>query len=240
MPVRPVSIQPPQANVAAAISALRFEIVLVRRALVLRRIKAGFNPDQPRDEQGRWSGGGTSAVSAQRRRGGLGRFPNATPGEAAGLAAAEARANAAIARAQAVDPNFRPSPSFSETIQGETTARLSEAREAEAHVRAIETYHANRPAIERLMPGGREVGEQLRGASDNIRTLSSERFKPFVDFVLRDASELESYPRYEGRAFRLPDSSIVGLRYSRDHGETLDVLQSNHPIIENGYKVHQR
>ena len=91
------------------------------------------------------------------------------------------------------------------------------------------------------MPGGREVGERVRGAGENIRTLSSEHFRPFVYFVLRDASELESYPRYDGRAFRLPDSSIVGLRYSRGHGETIEVLiSSDRNLIPKGYKVHQK
>lgn len=238
MPAGSITVQASRGNVDYAIATLRFEIALVRRALMRRRIKAGFNPDQPRDEDGRWSGGG--AVSAQRRRGGLGRFPNATPGEAARLTVAEAQANAAIARAQAMDPNFRSSSSLSETVEGEIAARLGEAREAEAHVRAIENYHANRPAIERLMPGGREVGERLRGAGENIRTLSSEHFRHFADFVLRDAEELSSYSNYSGRAFRLSDGSIIGLRYSRGHGETLEVLiSSNGTLVKNGYKVHQ-
>ncbi len=44
------------------VAATRFEIVMRRHALAL---KAGFNPDQPRDEQGRWTdAGGARSIDA--------------------------------------------------------------------------------------------------------------------------------------------------------------------------------
>lgn len=42
------------------VAATRFEITMHRHALAL---KAGFNPDQPRDEQGRWTDAGGGAIA---------------------------------------------------------------------------------------------------------------------------------------------------------------------------------
>lgn len=42
------------------VAATRFEIAMHRHALAL---KAGFNPDQPRDEQGRWTDAGGGAIA---------------------------------------------------------------------------------------------------------------------------------------------------------------------------------
>ena len=47
-------------------------------------------------------------------------------------------------------------------------------------------------------------------------------------------------PRYDGVIYRREDGSEIGLRISRDHGLTLDVLRSNDPLIRNGFRIHQR
>lgn len=61
-----------------------------------------------------------------------GQWLQPTPAQAARLAVAESRANAAIERVREIEPNWRPSASAYETIEGRITSAESEAREAEA------------------------------------------------------------------------------------------------------------
>jgi hypothetical protein len=57
-----------------------------------------------------------------------------TPGQAARLAAAEARADEAIGRVREIDPNWKPSPSLYGSVEGLIAAREAEAREAQARL----------------------------------------------------------------------------------------------------------
>jgi hypothetical protein len=56
------------------------------------------------------------------------------PGQAARLAAAEARAQDAIRRVREIDPTWRPTPSLRTTPEGEIATAEAEAREAEARL----------------------------------------------------------------------------------------------------------
>ena len=122
--------------------------------------KAGFNPDQPRDDHGKWTDGGRSGdagkvggdharstdISAQRR---IGPRPTGTPTQHARLDAAIANAREAVARVQRLDPNWRSesATSFDHRSSMEVMIRAKEAetREAEARFialsRAARTYH---------------------------------------------------------------------------------------------------
>lgn len=120
-----------------------------------RAVKAGFDPNQPRvpagsgRPSGRWIDGGGGAQIAQnfprsgrgsgqvRLRGG--QVVEATPAQEARLALAEAHAQAAIRRVQELDPDWRPTPSLTETVEGEIAAARAEALEAEA--RSAELGH---------------------------------------------------------------------------------------------------
>ncbi len=88
------------------------------RAPTPSKQKAGFNPDQPRDDHGKWTDSGHDAgkdgperdlpstdISAQRR---IGARPAGTPAQHARLDAAIANAREAIARVQQLEPNWRP------------------------------------------------------------------------------------------------------------------------------------
>jgi hypothetical protein len=120
--------------------------------------KAGFNPNQPRvprgnPEGGQWTrvggGSGTSAgrfgrrypstrptqlVSSRPRGSGRvrigGRLVEATPAQQARLTVSQARARAAERRVREVDPNWRPTPSLHETVEGEIAANERVVREA--------------------------------------------------------------------------------------------------------------
>jgi hypothetical protein len=113
-----------------------------------RAVKAGFDPNEPRvpagsgRTSGRWTGGGGGgsqlAQNFPRGRGSGqvrlrgGQVVEATPAQEARLALAQAHAEAAIRRVQELDPNWRPTPSFTETVEGEIAAAQAEAQEAEA------------------------------------------------------------------------------------------------------------
>lgn len=102
------------------------------------RVPAG-NPDG-----GQWTdGGGGSASSdfsgASRNRGSAtvrigGRSVPVEPGQAARLAIAQANAQNAIARVRALDPNWRPSPSAYESVEGLIGAYEADAQQAETRL----------------------------------------------------------------------------------------------------------
>ncbi len=60
-----------------------------------------------------------------------GRMVTPTPGQAARLTVAEAQARGAIARVREIDPNWRPSPSAYESVEGLIRAHEADARQAE-------------------------------------------------------------------------------------------------------------
>jgi hypothetical protein len=115
-----------------------------------RAVKAGFDPNEPRvpagsgRTSGRWTdggGGGGSQIAQNFPRAGRGsgqvrlrrgQVVEATPAQEARLAVAQAHAQAAIRRVQELDPNWRPTPSLTETVEGEIAAARGEAQEAEA------------------------------------------------------------------------------------------------------------
>jgi hypothetical protein len=137
---------------------LRFELALIRLAL-----KAGFNPNQPRApagqrDGGKWTSGGGSdtrivsdatpdnnwipgAQYAQNTpRGGRGlvringQWVQPTPGQAARLTVAEARAQDAIRRVREIDPSWKPTPSAYESVEGLIRAHEADAQQAQARL----------------------------------------------------------------------------------------------------------
>jgi hypothetical protein len=115
---------------------LHASVVEAKHAQLARAFKAGFNPNQPRvpagnSDGGQWTGGGGGGqtqvaqnLSRPARGSGLVRLRNgqlveATPAQEARLAVAQARAEARAAEVRQLDPTWRPTPSFTETIEGE-------------------------------------------------------------------------------------------------------------------------
>lgn len=54
------------------------------------------------------------------------------------------------------------------------------------------------------------------------------------------ARRIDAGADYSGVLYKRQDGSIFGLRLSRDHGLTLDVLRSDHPLVPQGFRAHQR
>jgi hypothetical protein len=125
-------------------AALRRAFEEVKAALLAR--KAGFDPNQPRvpagnSDGGQWTdagGGGegnnsATEFSASRRR--LGLSGQGTPAQMARFEVANARANDAIARVRAIDPNWKPRPSaYGTGIESEIRRSNELAAEAEGRI----------------------------------------------------------------------------------------------------------
>jgi len=141
---------------------MRAHVVEVRAARLAEIIRASakFDPNQPRmprgnPDGGQWTdgGGGESGSdssdtlvgggSGRRGRGsgstrlGNGQFAEPTPGQAARYAVLRAEADARIAQVREVDPEWRPTPSFTETVEGEISRAQAEALEAEARLQEL-------------------------------------------------------------------------------------------------------
>lgn len=72
-----------------------------------------------------------------RPRGGAGRWPEATLGQQARLAASESQAQSAIRRVQEIDPRWQPPASMSEGIEGAILSNQAAIRQAEARLREL-------------------------------------------------------------------------------------------------------
>jgi hypothetical protein len=61
-----------------------------------------------------------------------------------------------------------------------------------------------------------------------------------LKLLRRGARVIQSPVGYHGVWYQRPDGSVFGVRRSEGNGITIDVIQHDHPIITNGYKVHQK
>lgn len=125
-----------------------------------RACKANFNLDQPRDDYGRWTDEGSDGGAprndprvlsdaspdpvrpgqqyAQNRPRGSGTGSviingietEPTPAQAARLTVVEAQAQAAIREVQALDPNWKPTPSAYSTVEGYIAASQADTQQA--------------------------------------------------------------------------------------------------------------
>jgi hypothetical protein len=89
-----------------------------------------------------------------------------------------------------------------------------------------------------LRPGGRRVGEP--GRDQDVRTVSPITFERIRTDLMTGARRIEPASRYDGVWYQRSDGSVFGLRFSRDHGLTLDVIESNTPSIRKNFRIHQR
>ena len=151
------------ANEAAALRH-RLALIDIEGAHRLAAYHSHFNPNQPRVPKGHHDGGqwtrvgggydprvlsdvtphndwqsGAQYANANRRSFGPirinGRLVEPTPGQAARLAVAQARAHDAIARVRDLDRNWKPRPSLKyETVEGLIRTYEAEAQEAEAQI----------------------------------------------------------------------------------------------------------
>jgi hypothetical protein len=169
-----------------------------------------------------------------------GRFQEVTPGQAAGLDVSAAEARALTREVQRHDPTWRPTPSIYEGVEGQILANRSEAQHARIRLRELARELEIRPLVDVVLPNGRMIGTRERGAGPGARTVSPDEFRALLEAVSPGAVQVPSSSRYEGQWYQRPDGSIFGVRRSEENGMTFDVIRSNHPSIESGYKVHKK
>jgi hypothetical protein len=236
-----------------AFAVAGLELRRLRLALALKR----FNPSQPRvpagnPDGGQWTDGGgggsprATLVSGRPRRSGSGtrtvngRIYETTPAQEVRLDVSAARARALMREVQRHDPNWRPTPSIYEGVEGEILANESNALQAAARLRELQQSEpVHGPMEEILLPNGQHVGMQHRRASGGVRTVTPSEFGNLLETLAPGAQVVASPPGYRGLWYQRPDGSIFGVRRSEENRVTMEVIQHNHPIIRNGYKVHQ-
>jgi hypothetical protein len=161
------------------------------------------------------------------------------------------RARQAVARVRELDPGWKPrTMSLAESGSMEGAIRHNDALRQEAEARFVQLSRAGRdtnwprrdPADfgSLLAPGGELVGNRAPAARENVRTVSSAEFESIRSELMIGARQLRDNPRYDGVRYQREDGSSFGLRLSHEHGLTLDVLESNTPLVKNGLRIHQR
>jgi hypothetical protein len=158
---------------------LRAHVVEVKLRELERAVKAGFDPNQPRlpagsgRTSGQWTdgggGGGVGTQLAQNApRGGRGsgqvrlrsgKPAAATPAQEARHAVAQAQAGRAIRQVRELDPSWRPTPSATETLEGEIASLEAETQEAQARLREL----AQQPAENLIEAYRQQQGMDLFG-----------------------------------------------------------------------------
>lgn len=229
----------------------------VRRLRLFRAFKR-FNPTQPRvpagsPDGGRWTSGGGGGdgsriefVSSRPRQSGnarviRGQVYETTPAQEVRLDVSAARMRALVQEVQRHDPNWRPTPSIYEGVEGEILANESAAMQATARLRELSRPEpVQGPMEEILMPNGQHVGMRYRTANKWTRTVTPSEFNHLLESLTPGSQIVQSPPGYQGLWYRRIDGSVFGVRQSEDHGITIDVIQYDNPHIPNGYKVHQQ
>lgn len=97
-----------------------------------------------------------------------------------------------------------------------------------------------RTTAEVLAPRGNLIGQYDRGAGAEVRVLSWSEFEAARAGLMAGARAIEADPSYNGAWYQRQDGTRFGLRISSEHGLTLDVLRSDHPVVYNGLRFHQR
>jgi hypothetical protein len=152
-----------------------------------------------------------------------------------------ARARALVREVQRHDPSWRPQPSIYQGVEGQISANEFDAAQAAARLQQLgRPQPASRPLQEVLKPEGRSIGFRHKGASTEVRTVTSPEFEELLAQLSLGAQSTVTPPLYQGRWYLRPDGSIFGLRRSERYGMTFEVISSNTPDIRSGDKVHKK
>ncbi|MDR3672193.1 MAG: hypothetical protein P4L36_15195 [Holophaga sp.] len=94
-----------------------------------------------------------------------------------------------------------------------------------------------KPVQELLKPGGELIGTIQKGATAEVRTVSSSEFTTLQQELLVGAKPSGTYAGGKGTWYNLPNGGRVGVRSSKESGLTLDI---DIPGLPKGLKVHQQ
>lgn len=193
-------------EVRHAFAVAQLEVRRLRIALAAKR----FNPNQPRvpagdPDGGQWTGGGGGGdasrvefVSGRSRQGSSsrvirGRVYETTPAQEVRLDVSAARARALVQEVRRHDPNWRPTPSIYEGVEGEILANESAAMHATARLKELSRPEPVRgPMEEILMPNGQHVGMRYRSTDETTRTVTTSEFNGLLEALTPGAQVVQS------------------------------------------------
>lgn len=89
-----------------------------------------------------------------------------------------------------------------------------------------------------LIPDGKLVGENVRGAKPGVQTVPPEQLTDIINQLKGGGAKLDPSSRYPGDWYNLPNGQGgFGILDSRDNGRSLDI---NIPGVRDVTKIHQR
>lgn len=166
-----------------------------------------------------------------------GRSVEMTPGQSVRVTAAEIEAREAVRRVRELDPAWRRPDGAYETVEGEISHLQGVAQAARQRIGEIE--QGRMPLRNILMPEENLVGNRSRGASSEVRTITSLEFEKIKIRLLNGAREISPKEGYNGSWYQRSDGSVFGLRSSETHGETIDIIQS-YDLFAPGFRIHRK
>jgi hypothetical protein len=105
--------------------------------------------------------------------------------------------------------------------------------------RKTEPSYSGETELSRILaPGGQPVGWVEKRTKLNIRTVTATQFAALKEELLKNAAGPESDKDYDGKVYQLPDGERFGLRISKNHGETIDVMSRATTQLDRNLKIH--
>jgi hypothetical protein len=172
----------------------------------------------------------------------LTRFPEATPAQEIRLMIAEEAARFLLNELSSRDPDWRPTPSLTSTIEGAIAAAEAETQEARERLFEIDSAGSipRAKTLRKLGTSeGRLVWKKSKGGGLDTVTTPGEEFRRLLQELPRDAVEIETPPRYKGIWYRRHDGTIIGIRRSEKHGLTIDLIDTlDDPVVRKDLRIH--
>ena len=165
------------------------------------------------------------------------RFPEASPAQEVRLAVAEASARTLLDELSTRDPDRKPTPSLTSTIEGAIAAAEAEMREARDRLLEIDSAPAPSKSLDAIFrPGGVPIGKP---GDPDVSIVSRGEFDELLKGVVRGAEEITPAKTYQGLWYRRSDGTVFGLRRSKKNGLTIDIIDSlGNPALVPGRRFH--
>lgn len=181
-----------------------------------------------------------------------------SPGQAARYDAARIRAEIEIARLRSVsgNENWKPPAGLYETVEGAIRHQraIGDAAIAYRYGRIGHNSRNTEPLLrgdmEPFVPGtagtlttnGVPLGFRYNRASENVYTLDQNTFDNRLADLLRGRKPMPTPASYADKGYwiELADRCIVGIRWSKDNGLTIEIIRSSVTgLPKNSTKVHR-
>ncbi|WP_296709872.1 hypothetical protein [Rhodoblastus sp.] len=134
------------------------------------------------------------------------------------------------------DPNQKPEPPVLAPLSSSGSSGDGSAGQTGDSTQA--SYGRSMSDI--LMPNGEPVGYVYSRADSRTRTVSSEQFDQLQSQLMDGAVPVATPTGYDGVWYQRADGAMFGVRMSKKHGPTVDVIKSDNSRLRFGFKVHKK